>query len=59
MRRQPLFQELPLPVGERYLIHARGDVVPERLDVSDLLVDRELVETRRGEGQRGTHHARV
>jgi hypothetical protein len=56
---QPLLQEFPLPVGKRHLIDASGDVIPERLDVCDLLIDRELVKARRRQRQGSAHHAKV
>ncbi len=45
MCREARFQELALPVRERHLLDARRDVVPQRLDVVDLLIDGQLIET--------------
>ena len=34
MRRKPFLEDGLLPFVKRYLIHTRGDVIPERLNVS-------------------------
>lgn len=44
MCRETLFQEGLLPLLERYLVDIRGDVIPERLHVVDLVFDRKRVE---------------
>jgi hypothetical protein len=41
-----LFEHLAMPIGYRNLFRPGSDPIPERLNVIDLLVDRELIESR-------------
>lgn len=43
MRSKSLIQQGLLPLLEWYLIDAGRDVVPERLDVIDLIIDRKRI----------------
>lgn len=45
MCRETLFQEGLLPLLERDLVDIRRDVIPERLHVIDLVLNRKRVET--------------
>jgi hypothetical protein len=45
-------QDLLVPVRYGDLIRCRSDAFPQRLHVIDLLVDRELVQSRRRDGNR-------
>ena len=45
MCREPFCQEGLLPLLERYLVDIRGDVIPERLHVVDLVFDRKRLKT--------------
>lgn len=47
VRRKPLGQDLAMPVGNRYVLWMLDEMVPEGLNVLELLVWRELVEARR------------
>src|SRR5438034_10194001 len=47
MCRETLFQARLLPLLERYLVDIRRDVIPERLHIVDLILDRKRVEPRR------------
>ena len=51
------FQERLLPVLQRDLASGRGDAIPKRLHVLDLIFDRQRVEPRRRQRQ-GVRHAR-
>ena len=42
---RPLLDHLPVPLRQRDFVRVSGDTVPERLDVVELLVGRELVES--------------
>lgn len=55
MRDEALVQNFALPIRKRQLTHAHGDPVPERLHVVDLLVDGEIVESRRWHPKRMRH----
>ena len=55
MRRKPFFENGLLPLVKRYLIDTRGDAIPERLDVIDLLVDGKIVESLRRQAERLRH----
>lgn len=46
MCRETFFQEGLLPLLKRYLVDIRCDVIPERLHVVDLFLDRKCVESR-------------
>jgi hypothetical protein len=53
--RKPFLENGLLPFVKRYLIHTRGDVIPEGLNVIDLLIDGEIVESWRRQRQ-GMRH---
>ncbi len=57
MRRKPFLEDGLLPFVKRYLIHTRGDVIPERLNVVDLLIDGQVVESWRRQRQRMRHES--
>ena len=44
---QAVVDDLAVPIGNRNRLRARGDSVPERLQIVDFLFDREVVESRR------------
>jgi hypothetical protein len=47
VRSEALGHNLAMPLGHRYLLRMLGEMIPKRLNVFELLVRRELVETRR------------
>ena len=50
---QSISQDFPVPVGNRNRLWGGRNSVPQRLQVVDLLVDRQLVETGGAGGERG------
>lgn len=55
VRLEPFLENGLLPFVQRYLIHAGGDVIPQRLDVIDLVLDRKIVESWRRQRQGMCH----
>ena len=55
---QALPDDFPVPVRNRNRLRAGGDSLPERLQIVDLLVDREVVKSRRWKMERGWPYRR-
>jgi hypothetical protein len=53
--RQTFFQKGLLPVLQRHLARRRGDAIPQRLHVFDLILDRQRVEPGRRQRHRAGH----
>lgn len=53
---ESLLQDALLPLMKRHLIQAGCNMVPERLYVVDLIFDRKIVESRRWQWHRVSHH---
>jgi hypothetical protein len=51
---EAFFENFPVPIGYRNLFRTSCDPVPERLDILELLVRREVVEFRR-DGKSSRH----
>jgi hypothetical protein len=56
MRSESLLQDAQLPFMKRHLIQTGCNVVPERLYVVDLILDRKIVESRRWQWHWVGHH---
>jgi hypothetical protein len=52
---QPLVDDFSMPVRYRNRLGRRRDSVPQRLQVVDLFVDRQVIESRRGKRDRSGH----
>src|ERR1700730_15332492 len=52
---QPLVEDLAMPFRDRNCLGTCCDSVPQRLQIVDLLVDRQVVETRRRQRDRFRH----
>lgn len=55
MSREALGEQLLLPVLEGKLIRVGRDPVPQRLHIVDLILDGQIIETWRRQGQRHGH----
>jgi hypothetical protein len=51
MRSEPFCNDLAMPVRRRHFFRVHGEVIPEALNVIELLIRRELVKAGRRKGR--------